>query len=67
MLFESVIVDVLKFLPSQKLLAEKKRVRELLAQKRRLLTKEDVVEAIRLSVKPKFVELNLRALEVSKI
>lgn len=44
MLFESVIVDVMKFLPSQKLLAEKKRVRELLAQKRRLLTKEDVVE-----------------------
>lgn len=44
MLFESVIIDILKFLPSQKLLAEKKRVRELLAQKRRLLNKEDVAE-----------------------
>lgn len=32
-----------------------------------VISKEDVVEAIRLSVKPKFVELNLRALEVSKI
>lgn len=42
MLFESVIIDILKFLPSHKLLAEKKQVRELLAQKRRLLTKDEV-------------------------
>ena len=42
MLFESVIIDLLRFLPSNKLLAEKRQVRELLAQKRRLLTKEDV-------------------------
>ena len=44
MLFESVFVDIIKLLPSQKLLAEKKKMRELLAQKRRLLTKETIAE-----------------------
>ena len=38
MLFETNILSLLKFLPHQKLLQEKKRMRELLAQKRRLLT-----------------------------
>lgn len=44
MLFESLFVDIVKLLPSQKLLAEKKKMRELLAQKRRLLTKENIAE-----------------------
>lgn len=44
MLFESVIVDLLRYLPTNKLLQEKKKVRELLSQKRRLLTKEEVAE-----------------------
>ena len=42
MLFETNILSLLKFLPHQKLLQEKKRMRELLAQKRRLLTPEQV-------------------------
>lgn len=42
MLFETNILGLLKFLPHQKLLQEKKRMRELLAQKRRLLTPEQV-------------------------
>ena len=42
MLFETNILDLLKFLPRQKLLQEKKRMRELLVQKRRLLTPEQV-------------------------
>lgn len=40
MLFESVISDIFRILPSQKLKKEKNSVRELLAQKRRLLTKD---------------------------
>ena len=44
MLFESVIIDILKFLPANQLQQEKKRLRELLAQKRRLLSKDDVAE-----------------------
>ena len=44
MLFESVFIDILKFLPSNKLQQEKKRLRELLAQKRRLLSKDEVAE-----------------------
>ena len=44
MLFESVILDVFNKFPSQKLLREKRAVRELLAQKRRMLTKEQVAE-----------------------
>ena len=44
MLFESVIIDFLRLLPGNKLLAEKKQVRELLAQKRRLLTKEEIAK-----------------------
>lgn len=40
MLFESVILDFFRILPSQKLKKEKNSVRELLAQKRRLLTKD---------------------------
>ena len=44
MLFESVIIDLLKFLPANQLQQEKKRLRELLAQKRRLLSKDDVAE-----------------------
>lgn len=44
MLFESVIVDLLKFLPCNKLLQQKKQTRALLAQKRRLLSKEEVAE-----------------------
>ena len=42
MLFESVLLDITKLFPSQKLLREKNEVRELLAQKRRLLTKEQI-------------------------
>lgn len=42
MLFESLILDIIRRLPSQKLLREKKIVRELLAQKRRILSKEMV-------------------------
>ena len=44
MLFESIIIDILKSLPSNQLLQAKKQVRELLAQKRRLLKKEDIAE-----------------------
>lgn len=44
MLFESIITDILKLLPSNQLLQAKKQVRELLAQKRRLLKKEDITE-----------------------
>ncbi len=44
MLFESVIIDILKLFPSNKLQQEKKRLRELLAQKRRLLPKDNVKE-----------------------
>lgn len=44
MLFESLIVDLLELLPSNRLKQDKKRVRELLAQKRRLFSKEDVAE-----------------------
>ncbi len=40
MLFESLILDIFRVLPSQKLKKEKNSVRELLAQKRRLLTKD---------------------------
>ena len=42
MLFESIFLDIIQHLPSQKLLREKKIVREVLAQKRRLLTKDEV-------------------------
>ena len=44
MLFESLIVDLLELLPGNRLKQDKKRVRELLAQKRRLLSKEDIAE-----------------------
>ena len=44
MLFESLLLDVRKLFPSQKLLREKNQMRELLAQKRRLLTKEQILE-----------------------
>ena len=44
MLFESVLLDIRKLFPSQKLLREKNQMRELLAQKRRLLTKEQILE-----------------------
>ena len=44
MLFETNILELLKFLPGQKLQQEKKRLRELLKQKRRILTKEQVAE-----------------------
>ena len=44
MLFESIIIDILKLLPSNQLLQAKKQVRELLAQKRRLLKKEEITE-----------------------
>ena len=44
MLFESLFVDIIKLFPSQKLLAEKRKMRELLAQKRRLLTSENIAE-----------------------
>ena len=44
MLFESVFLDIFRLLPIQKLRREKKQVRELLAQKRRLLTKDKVQE-----------------------
>ena len=44
MLFESVFLDVFRLLPSQRLRREKNQVRELLAQKRRLLTKDKVQE-----------------------
>ena len=44
MLFESLIIDFLELLPSNRLKQDKKRVRELLAQKRRLLSKEDIAE-----------------------
>ena len=42
MLFESVFLDIFRLLPSQKLRREKNQVRELLAQKRRILTKDMV-------------------------
>lgn len=44
MLFETNILSLLKFLPSKKLQQEKRRLRELLKQKRRILTKEQVTE-----------------------
>jgi 5-formyltetrahydrofolate cyclo-ligase len=44
MLFESVFLDIFRLLPSQRLRREKNQVRELLAQKRRLLTKDKVQE-----------------------
>lgn len=44
MLFESLLLDISKFLPSKKLLREKNQMRELLAQKRRILTKEQIEE-----------------------
>ncbi len=42
MLFETNILELLKFLPSRRLLQEKRRTRELLTQKRRLMTKDQV-------------------------
>jgi len=42
MLFESVIIDFLRLLPSYRKDKEKREVRELLAQKRRILTKAEV-------------------------
>lgn len=50
MLFESLIIDFLELLPGNRLKQDKKRVRELLAQKRRLLSKEAVAEQSRLVV-----------------
>ena len=44
MLFESLIVDLLQLLPSNRLKQDKNRVRELLAQKRRVLSKEEIAE-----------------------
>lgn len=44
MLFETNILGLLKFLPYQKIQREKKNLRELLKQKRRILSKEQVVE-----------------------
>jgi hypothetical protein len=44
MLFDSVFLDIFRLLPSQRLRREKNQVRELLAQKRRLLTKDKVQE-----------------------
>lgn len=44
MLFESLIIDFLELLPGNRLKQDKKRMRELLAQKRRLLSKEDIAE-----------------------
>lgn len=44
MLFESLIIDFLELLPGNRLKQDKKRMRELLAQKRRLLSKEAVAE-----------------------
>lgn len=44
MLFESLIIDFLELLLGNRLKQDKKRVRELLAQKRRLLSKEDIAE-----------------------
>lgn len=42
MLFESVLLDIAKLFPSQKKLWEKNQMRELLSQKRRILTKEQI-------------------------
>lgn len=42
MLFESVLLDLVKLFPSQKKLWEKNQMRELLLQKRRILTKEQI-------------------------
>lgn len=50
MLFESLIIDFLELLPGNRLKQDKKRMRELLAQKRRLLSKEAVAEQSRLVV-----------------
>lgn len=50
MLFESLIIDFLGLLPGNRLKQDKKRMRELLAQKRRLLSKEAVAEQSRLVV-----------------
>jgi hypothetical protein len=44
MLFESLLLDIVKLFPSQKLLREKNQMRELLSQKRRLLTKAQISE-----------------------
>jgi 5-formyltetrahydrofolate cyclo-ligase len=44
MLFESVFLDIFRLLPRQRLRREKNQVRELLAQKRRLSTKDKVQE-----------------------
>ena len=44
MLFESVLLEIGKLFPIQKLLREKNQMRELLTQKRRLLTKEQILE-----------------------
>lgn len=44
MLFESLIVDLLQLLPSNRLKQDKNRVRELLAQKRRVLSKDEIAE-----------------------
>lgn len=44
MLFETNILSLLKFLPSRKLQLEKSKLRELLKQKRRILSKEQVVD-----------------------
>lgn len=43
MLFESNILALLKSLPSQKLELEKKQMRELLRQRRRIMTKDEVL------------------------
>ena len=44
MLFESVLLDIAKLFPSEKKLWEKNQMRELLSQKRRILTKEQILE-----------------------
>ena len=44
MLFESNILDLIKFLPSKKRELEKKQMRELLRQRRRIMTKDEVKE-----------------------
>ena len=45
MLFESNILDLLKILPYRRKQREKSRMRELLSQKRRMLTSEMVRES----------------------
>lgn len=44
MLFESIINDLKRYLPKNRLLVEKNKMRELLMQRRRLLTKEQIAE-----------------------